>query len=123
MYIGFLSQVPVLKTLSDMELMALADALVEDEYLGDSIVCHEGERGDHFFIVKDGEAIVTKKNFETGYENVVASLKKGKHFGEVALLTHKPRTATVRSAPKQTLKVLVIGIYKENVYFLFPCLT
>jgi len=107
-YMAFLTQVPVLSTMSDMELMALSDAMKEDEYPAEAIVFREGDRGDHFYIIREGEAIITQKNIDTGFENVIASLSKGKFFGEIALLTHKPRAATVRSAPKQTLKVLVI---------------
>jgi cAMP-dependent protein kinase regulator len=55
---------------------------------------------------KDGEAICTQRDATTGHENVVSSLSKGHYFGEVALLEKKHRQATVRVAPKKTLKVL-----------------
>lgn len=107
-YMGFLSNVPVLSSLSDMELMALADALKENEFKEEEIVCSEGERGDLFYIIQEGEAIVTQRDEASGFENVIASLKQGKCFGEIALIANKNRTATVRAAPKQSLKALSI---------------
>ena len=108
-YMQFLSQVPVLSTLSTMELMALADATHEVEYDADHVVFKEGDRGDFFCIIKEGEAIITQHDADSGFEKVISSLKSGKYFGEIALITDKLRTATVRSAPKQTLKLLTIG--------------
>jgi cAMP-dependent protein kinase regulator len=108
LYMQFLGGVPLLSTLSNMELMALADATREVEYAGDEVVCLEGERGDFFGIIREGEAIVTQKDPDSGFEKVIAALKTGKYFGEIALITNKHRTASVRSAPKQILKVLTV---------------
>lgn len=108
-YMQFLGGVPILSPLSIMELMALADALIEREYSENEVVCKEGERGEVFYIIKSGEAIVTQHDADSGFDKVIAALKQGKFFGEIALITSKHRTATVRSAPKQTLKVLTLG--------------
>jgi cAMP-dependent protein kinase regulator len=109
LYMQFLAGVPVLTSLSTMELMALSDAMREIEYPENEVVCTEGERGDFFYIIKEGEAIVTQHDPDTDFDKVIAALKPGKFFGEIALITNKHRTATVRSAPKQTLKVLTVG--------------
>lgn len=104
-YAGFLKNVPILANLSDMEIMALADALAEEKYEDGSTVCTQGEPGDYFYIIK-GTAVCTKKNAETGAEDVVANLDSGKYFGEIALLTEKPRQATVKASG--LLKVLAL---------------
>lgn len=111
LYMLFLGGVPLLSSLSAMELMALADAIREEEYAAEEVVCSEGERGNFFAIIRQGEALVTQKE-EEGGEKVIASLKEGKYFGEIALITDKPRTASVRCAPKQVLKVLTIGEWR-----------
>ena len=60
----------------------------------------EGRPGREFFVLVDGSALVTKKGKK------VAELKGGDWFGEIALLTDTPRTATVTAT--SAVDVLVI---------------
>ena len=55
-------------------------------------VAEENQGGVGFFIIRDGEAIVTVGG------NEVRRLHAGDHFGEIALITEGPRTATVTAA-------------------------
>jgi CRP/FNR family transcriptional regulator, cyclic AMP receptor protein len=57
------------------------------------IVVREGEPGEALFIVKSGQVRV--HTVQAGGEVVLATLGRGACFGEVALLTKQPRTATV----------------------------
>jgi cAMP-dependent protein kinase regulator len=96
MYVGFLKQVQILQSLSEMEIMAMADALAEESFPEGTKVCSEGQDGDFFYIVKEGQASCFKTN-ENGEDVIVATLKSGNYFGEIALLTKKPRQATVKA--------------------------
>mmetsp|Transcript_1816 Transcript_1816/g.3734 ORF Transcript_1816/g.3734 Transcript_1816/m.3734 type:complete len:406 (-) Transcript_1816:142-1359(-) len=104
-YKAFLSQVPILESLNEMEVLTLADSLAEETYEDGATICTQGEEGNYFYIVKDGEAECTQAD-ASGAQKVVASLKSGNYFGEIALLTSKPRQATVKA--KGLLKVLAI---------------
>lgn len=55
---------------------------------GDTLV-GEGQHGDAMFVIIDGEASVKVGGLE------VARLGPGEHFGEVSLVDHKPRSASV----------------------------
>ncbi|MDX8410581.1 MAG: cyclic nucleotide-binding domain-containing protein [Mariprofundaceae bacterium] len=67
--------------------------IVEDE----SIVV-EGESGDSFFLIRSGKVRVFSRSMRNNAEIVIlGTLKEGDFFGEVSLLTHKPRTATVQA--------------------------
>lgn len=60
--------------------------------LGEAIV-REGEVGDSFFVIKQGKAMVTRK--QGSREETLAGLGAGSFFGEDALISDTPRNATV----------------------------
>ena len=60
----------------------------------------EGDRGREFFVLLEGEADVTKDGEH------INTMKKGDFFGEIALVTKMPRTATVTAT--SDVDVLVI---------------
>ena len=95
---GFLASVPILSSLSEYEVLTLADALEEQSFEDGAVICKEGDDGDRFFLIKDGHVVCSKENPTDGTPIVVAQLGKGDYFGEVALLTEKKRQATVQAS-------------------------
>jgi len=57
-------------------------------------VFHQGDLGDRIYIIAKGQAEVARK--ENGNETLLARLGPGEYFGEMALLNHTTRNATVR---------------------------
>ncbi|CDO76569.1 hypothetical protein BN946_scf184831.g5 [Trametes cinnabarina] len=94
MYEQFLSSVPLLVSLEPEERSKIADALVSRVYEDGEAVVRQGEMGDSFFFVEEGNAVVTKATRDGGSE-VVGHYKKGDYFGELSLLSLQPRAATV----------------------------
>jgi cAMP-dependent protein kinase regulator len=105
MYVGFLKNVPILESCTEMEVMTLADSMAEEKYSDGGVICNQGDSGDYFYIVKEGVAVCTQKD-SSGSDREVARLQSGNYFGEIALLTDKPRQATVRA--EGNLKVLAL---------------
>lgn len=68
-------------------------------------VFHQGDIGDALYIIISGEVevVITEPD---GRETVVAQLGSGEFFGELALLQHKPRSASVRCTKSTTLLAL-----------------
>ncbi len=68
-----------------------------DVAAGDAII-RQGETGDYYYLIDRGDAKVTRQMF--GKENPVelAALAAGACFGEEALISGKPRNATVTMA-------------------------
>eukprot|EP01086_Lenisia_limosa_P000582 TRINITY_DN1103_c0_g1_i2.p1 TRINITY_DN1103_c0_g1~~TRINITY_DN1103_c0_g1_i2.p1 ORF type:complete len:369 (-),score=29.71 TRINITY_DN1103_c0_g1_i2:59-1084(-) len=92
MYEGCLSQVPIFKNLDKYERSIIADAVVEDSFQPNDIIVQEGDSGEEFYIILKGEVTVTQAN---GVE--VGHLKEMDYFGEISLLTAKPRVASVNA--------------------------
>ena len=69
-------------------------------------LCTEGEPGQEFFVVEQGEATVTVGGAE------VATLRAGDFFGELALLDGEARTATVTAATDMQLLVLTASEFQ-----------
>ena len=104
-FVGFLKKVPILESMTEMELMTMADSMAEEKYNSGDVICTQGDAGNFFYIVHEGEAICKQKDAD-GSDKVVAELSSGNYFGEIALLTEKPRQATVIA--QGALKVLAL---------------
>lgn len=79
--------------------------LSSHQYEDNAVVCTQGEEGNFFYIVKEGKAVCSVVDAE-GQSKEVAQLSEGNYFGEIALMTAKPRQATVKA--KGPLAVLAL---------------
>lgn len=70
-----------------------------------TIIYRQGDPGDNFYIINSGEIRVFRKD-RIGFEIELSQLGPGESFGEIALLTDKPRTANVETLEKTELTVL-----------------
>ena len=104
MYESFLEEVPLLSTLQSYERSKIADALETQKFSAGSTIIREGDPGEAFYLLEDGEAAVYKR--ESG-DTVIHKYKKGDYFGELALLNDKPRAASVVSVGD--VKVATLG--------------
>ncbi|KAI9310614.1 cyclic nucleotide-binding-like protein, partial [Dichotomocladium elegans] len=109
MYEQFLAEVPILKSLELYERHKIADALEPVQFDDKEVIMREGDIGQNFYLIEDGEAIVTKKQSDGGgaTELEVNRLRKGDYFGELALLHDNPRAATVVANGR--LKCVTLG--------------
>lgn len=86
--------VPLFSDLSDKDLALLANACQEKSYDKDQHILHQEETGDNFFIIETGSVKVTRLA-EDGREAVLAFLREGDFFGELAILDGETRSANV----------------------------
>ena len=98
--LGLLREIPIFAPLPQPQLERLARELVPVRAEPGEAVIREGEAGDRFYVVADGELDVSVD------EASVAKLGPGDHFGEIALLRDVPRTATVTARTEADLYAL-----------------
>ncbi|GAA5799163.1 cAMP dependent protein kinase regulatory subunit [Helicostylum pulchrum] len=105
MHEKFLEDVPLFKSLELSEIHKIADALEPVNFDDGDIVLNEGDIGDNFYLIEQGEALFYKSDGTN--QQLVNDMKKGDYFGELALLTDKPRAATV--VAKGNLRCVTLG--------------
>jgi MFS family permease len=102
MELGLLRRVPFLTLLPPYELERLASHASWIDVLPGDRVIEQGDVGDAFYVIADGEFSVTVDGAQKA-----GSLGPGTGFGEIALLHAVPRTATVTAVTAG--RVLAIG--------------
>jgi small-conductance mechanosensitive channel/CRP-like cAMP-binding protein len=89
-----LGRVALLSVLSDAQRAQLVTYLARHDEAEGSVIVDEGQDGSSMYIILEGSCAVHVRSGETWRE--VARLWPGDHFGEMSLLTGKPRSARVR---------------------------
>lgn len=93
---------PLFETMSDEERKAVVDEMVLEQFNEGDIVIVEGEPGSALYVIVHGGMKVYGKG-PRGDSVYLANLGDGDFFGEVSVLTGKPRTATITASQKSEL--------------------
>jgi CRP-like cAMP-binding protein len=98
--VELLKGVPLFSKLNKQGLEEVAQIADEIDLPAGKEMATEGDRGREFFVLLKGEADVTRGGQK------INTMKEGDFFGEIALVTKMPRTATVTAT--SDVDVLVI---------------
>ena len=107
--LAILRSVDLFASVPAPELEGLAARLEEVAAKSGAVIVREGEPGTRFYVIEDGEVEVNRGG------RPVATLGPGDYFGEIALLRHVPRTATVVAKTPVTLLALEREDFLEEV--------
>ena len=96
---------PVFEALPEEKLAEIA-GVMQDHVLPDrTLVFRQGDPGTTFYIIASGKVRVYRKDRD-GVETDLSVLGAGQSFGEMALLTDRPRSANVETLEETRLSVL-----------------
>jgi CRP-like cAMP-binding protein len=99
-FIDHLAQVPLFSACSRKDLQQVAKRAEDVTVEPGKVLVSEGSAGHEFFVIVDGTAKVTR------HGQTVATVGPGQFFGDLALLDHAPRNATVTAETPMELVVL-----------------
>jgi len=112
------------RTISCLQLFQMLDPKGQQRVLSAIVVVHfpdnariveEGATGDALFIIVSGTAEVSVDDL--GEQKVLSLLREGSMFGEMAVITKQPRSATViAKGPVSVLRIQkddILGILKD----------
>ena len=100
-----IGQVPLFSALPSRHVRRLSDLAVEERLMEGATIVREGDIGDTFYAILEGEAKVTSKS-----GRVINRLRPGDFFGEISLLDGGPRTANVVA----DTPMVVLGITRKG---------
>lgn len=97
--IAFLSEIELFKKLNEAALRDLATSLIPMTIAGGTTLIQQGDLDTTMYILYRGRLRVLARAEDTSSdkEQFIAEISIGQIVGEIALLTHLPRTTTVRA--------------------------
>jgi CRP-like cAMP-binding protein len=110
----FLATVPLFSGLDRQELQHFAELTREKSYPRGSVILFEDDPGDSLFVVRKGRVKVVLIG-EDGREVILGVLGVGEHFGELALIDDRPRSAHVIAMEDADLLVLRRDDFRARV--------
>ncbi len=109
---GGLPRIPLFSDLPEDAFIALFEKCPLQRFEEGQLVFEQGDKADAFYVICGGQVRVFRT--DGGERRELATLEEGSFFGEMALLSEAPRSASVEAAAEDT-QVLVISaeILKE----------
>ena len=86
---------------------------MEKKLADGEVLFREGERGDVMYLIREGKIKITKGGDDD--EKVLAVLKEGDFFGEMAIIDGSPRSASAIAATPASLLVIDKETFKSKI--------
>lgn len=110
----FLSTVPLFRELDRAAVRGFAEYTRERKFSKGAMIVAEGDPGDALFVVRSGEVKVVLAG-EDGRDVILNVLNVGDHFGELALIDGRPRSAHVIATQASSLLTLSRADFRRQV--------
>lgn len=108
---------PIFQRLPPANLQKILMGLEAVYFKKDEIILEQGAAGDYYYLIKNGQCLLTRKPSPNAKEIKLAQLGNGDTFGEDALLSGAPRNVTIKALTDISLlrldKKQFISLIKE----------
>lgn len=108
-FIEMISEVPMFANMDSASLDKFTKVMKTKNYTEGDIIIKQGQPGEYLYVILDGAVSVIQED-TGGNEIELTELAEGDCFGEMALLTGDPCSATIRSKRATTL----LSLYKDD---------
>ena len=102
-----LADIPIFEDLNRKELRAIERILHKRTYKENEVLFHEGDPGVGMYIIESGRVNITLGK----EEKLLAVLSDKEFFGEIALLSETPRTATATAVADSN----ILGFFQPDM--------
>ena len=113
--IASLSDVPLFAGLTTADCAELERRMTRRDFPPQAALVREGSAGDAAFLILSGRVSVRRRDPETGIEFELAELGPGQMAGEMALLSGRPRNASVVAVEAVSAAVLGRADFEQAV--------
>jgi CRP-like cAMP-binding protein len=107
-----LARCPLFANADERILSSIANRLRRRRFRRGEVIMHQGDPGDSLYVVASGAVKIVLPSTE-GEEAIIATLRPGDFFGELALLDGAPRSATATSLEQSEMLVLPRAVFME----------
>lgn len=102
----FLQRIQLFSGLSFEDCQHVVKRMKRRDFPPNTTIVREGAPGSSMFFITSGQVEIRKKDPNTNIDFLLTEMGPGQNFGEMSLLTGKPRTATVICMQPTTCAVL-----------------
>lgn len=113
---AILKGIYLFEDLTDEELKKISGIIVTEKHSGGSVLFHEGDKGDEFYIILEGAVRISQSISGAG-EEALTILEKGNYLGEMALIEDAPRSADAIIHEDSELLVISKKDFDELLFF------
>ena len=108
-HLYYMQKTEMFRNTSINKLIQICSLMKKEKFEPNEYIFEKGEAADKFYVIKKGSVVVWND------EKRIRELEKGNCFGELALLSNEPRSATIQAKENCTLYVLEKKDFINNI--------
>jgi Cyclic nucleotide-binding domain len=109
--VAFLKKIHLFQGLEEEELQSIAEKLTEADYPAGAVIFEQNNKAESFSLIYGGRVRITRR--QDGKQIELAVFVNNDYFGEMALISKRPRSATATALADTSLLVLSRKDFEE----------